>query len=292
VWLDRSGNATPVIADQLGFQSPRLSPDGERLAVSIASGSMSDVWNFDLQRGSRLKLTTSGTNRRSVWSRDGSQIAFYSTSSASEPRADQDLYVIPSGGGEPTHLLTRPGPQYPDTWSKDGRILVFEDGQDGSGARRDLWMLPIGGKPEPLLVTQFNERGAIISPDGHSLAFVTDESGRSEVYVQPFPGHGPKVPISNNGGVQPMWARNGRELFYREADSLMAASIQPQPFRASAPRKLFDLPGAVYNFDQNFADYDVASDGRFIAVRRDGRPAGEIQVVLNWTEELRRALRR
>lgn len=138
------------------------------------------------------------------------------------------------------------------------------------------------------MVTRFNERGAVFSPDGRSLAFVTDESGRAEVYVQPFPGPGQKVPISTNGGVQPMWSRNGRELFYRDGDSLMAVPVRLDPFRAAAPQKLFDLPGALYNLDPYNPDYDVAADGRFLSVRRE--TSTEIHVVLYWVDELRRAL--
>ena len=198
---------------------------------------------------------------------------------------------MPSTGGEPKKLLARPRAQFPDTWSPDGRFLVFEE-SEANPARRDLWLLPIGEAPRPLLVTRFYERGAVFSPDGRWLAFVTDESGRAEVYVQPFPGPGPKVTISNNGGLQPMWSRDGRELFYREGDWMMAVSIKLGPFRVEASRKLFEFPGTTYNFDQNFADYDVAADGRFLAIQADTAAVDEILVVVNWTEELRRALGR
>ena len=98
--------------------------------------------------------------------------------------------------------------------------------------------------------------------------------------------------MSNNGGLQPMWSRDGRELFYREGDWMMAVSVTLDPFRVEAPRKLFEFPSTTYNFDQNFADYDVAPDGRFLAIQADSAAADEIHVVLNWTEELRRALGR
>ena len=285
VWLDRTGQPSPALKDRLAFQSPRLSPDGKRVALSIVP----DVWIYELERGSRTRLTTEGISRRSVWSWDGAQIATYSTPPGSN---QQDLFVVPSSGGPSKRLLARPGLQYPDTWSKDGRFLVFEDGEQGGGSRRDLWLLPIGGEPQPLLSTRFYERGAVISPDGDWLAFVTDESGRAEVYVQRFPGSGPKLPVSNNGGVQPMWARSGRELFYREGEALMAVSFQPQPPAIGAPTKLFEMPAINYGFDPNFADYDVAPDGHFLAVRREATRSAEIYVVLNFAEELRRALPR
>jgi Tol biopolymer transport system component len=285
VWLDRKGTPTPALKEQLAFQSPTLSPDGRRVAISIPP----DVWIYEFERGSRLRLTTEGMNRRSVWSSDGAQIAFYSTLPGSR---DQDLFVVASSGGPSKRLLARSGPQFPDTWSKDGRFLIFEDGEQGGVFRRDLWLLPIGGEPQPLLSTRFYERGAVMSPDGDWLAFVSDESGRAEVYVQRFPGSGPKIPVSTNGGIQPIWARSGRELFYREGETLMAVPVQPQPFRVAAPQKLFEMPAAIYHFDQNFPDYDVAPDGRFLAVRREDTRVEQIHVVLNFAEELRRGLGR
>ena len=268
------------------FQSPRLSPDGKRVVVSVSDAAL-DLWAYEFERGTRMRLTTRGNNRRTVWSPDGGQIAFYSTPAQG---GDQDLYVMPSTGGEPRRLMARPGLQFPDTWSPDGQFLVFEDGESGGGATRDLWLLPFGQSAKPLLVTEFNERGAVFSPDGRWLAFVTDETGRSEVYVQPFPGPGPRVAVSTNGGSQPVWARNGRELFYREDDWLMAASVRLDPFSVTAARRLFELPAQTFNFDPNFADYDVAPDGRFLAIRNNSSAPREIHVVLNWTEELRRAL--
>ena len=141
-------------------------------------------------------------------------------------------------------------------------------------------------------MTPFNERGAAISPDGRLLAFVTDESGRDEVYVQAFPGPGGKVTVSTAGGIQPMWSRDGRELFYREGDWLMAAGVQLQPFRIMAAKRLFEFGALTYSADPNFADYDVAPDGRFLAIRHNRATADELEVVLNWSEELRRALKR
>jgi len=290
VWLDRTGKATPALDEELAFLYPRLSPDDKRVAVSVSKGSVLDLWIFDLERGSGSRLTTEGNNRRNVWSPDGSQIAFFSVPTTPEQGVDQDLYVMPSTGGKPKRLLARPGPQWPDSWSPDDRFLIFEDGPGGSS--RDLWVLPFGEDPRPLFTTRFNERGAEFSRDGQWLAFVSDESGRSEVYVAPFPGPGPKTPVSNNGGLQPVWAKNGRELFYREGDSLMSVPIQLNPLRVAAPRKLFDFPGALYNSDNFVPDYDVTKDGRFLAVRRDRAAVEEIHVVLNWGDELRRALGR
>jgi eukaryotic-like serine/threonine-protein kinase len=285
-WLDRTGKATPALDDQLGFLWPRLSPDGRRVAVSVTREDGLDLWAFDLERGSRQKLTTDGNNRRTVWSPDGKQIAFFSLPVRPKPGESQDLFVVPSTGGPATRLLARPGPQWPDAWSPpDGRFLVFEE---GGGVSRDLWVLPFGdGKdPYPLVTTKSNERGAVFSPDGRSLAFVSDESNRPEVYVLPFPASGQKVAVSTKGGLQPVWSRDGRELFYREGDSLMAVDVQVNPLRVGLSHKLFDLPVGIYGADQFLAEYDVAPDGRFLAIRRNA--ADQIQIILNWTEELRR----
>ncbi len=290
VWLDRTGKTTAAVDDQRNFRFPRLSPDGKQVAVSVASGSSLDLWTFDLERGSRLRLTTDGSNRRTVWSPDGTQIAYFSLPSEPGQGADQDLYVVPSAGGAAKRILTRPGPQWPDSWSPDGRFLIFEDG--ATGVTRDLWLLPFGEDPRPLVASRFSERGAAFSPDGRWIAFVSDESGRAEVYIQPFPGPGPKIPVSNEGGLQPVWGKSGRELYYRAADALMEVPVRLNPLQVNAARKLLDLPRALYGFDQFTPDYDVAADGRFLAIRRDASAADEITVVLNWTQELRRALGR
>jgi Tol biopolymer transport system component len=288
VWLDRSGKATPALDERLNLLYPRLSPDGKKLAVSVLRPTL-DIWILDLERRSRLRLTTDGSNRRNVWSPDGAQIAYFSVPST-PPGADQDLFVVASAGGPPKRLLARPGPQWVDSWSPDGRFLIFEEGP--SGVSRDLWLLPLGEEPRPLLATRFNEVGAAFSPDGRWFAYVSDESGRQEVYLQAFPGPGPKTAVSNNGGLQPVWSKDGRELYYREGDALIAVPVQVNPMRVATGRKLFDFPGALYNLDFVVPDYDVAADGRFLAARRDIAATDEIRIVLNWDQELRRALGR
>lgn len=136
----------------------------------------------------------------------------------------------------------------------------------------------------------FNERAGSVSPDGKWLAFVSNESGRDEVYAQPFPGPGAKVAISTDGGFAPAWSRNGRELFYRRLDELMVVQIDHDPTRAGSPRRLFDFPMTIYGRDPNRVEYDVAPDGRFLAVRADARSTGEeIRVVTNWLADRTRA---
>ena len=287
VWIDRTGKTTPALTARGSFQSPRLSPDATRVVVSVLEEpNGTDLWMYEFARGTRLRVTTNGRSRRTVWSPDGQRLAFYSTQIG-----DQDLFVVPTVGGEPARLLERPQAQYPSSWSPDGRFLLFEE-VEAATMRRDIWVLPADEAPKPVIVTGFYERGAVFSPDGRHIAYVSDESGRSEVYVQPFPGPGPKVTVSSNGGLQPVWSRDGKELFYREDDWLVAAAVQPSPFRVLSAQRLAELPADLYNLDVNFPDYDVAPDGRFIAVRRENFSGDAIHVVLNWTTELAKALGR
>ena len=286
VWLDRKGTSTTLIGGAAEARNPRLSPDGTRIAVNNAIPA--NVHIFDVARpGSRLPLTTSGHNRAGAWSPDSQRLAFFSAPTTPQGSlGDKDLFVMPASGGTPTRVLERPGAQWADSWSPDGSFLIFDD---GPGYSRDLWVLPFGGEARRLVADpKFNERGGAFSPDGKSFAYVSDMSGRDEVYVEPFPGPGERVPISSDGGLQPVWSRDRRELFYRQGDALMAVPVQLDPFRAGAPQKRLDMPRAVYGIDPYVPEYDVAADGRVLAVRRDAVP--EIHVVLNWAEELRRAL--
>ena len=161
----------------------------------------------------------------------------------------------------------------------------------GGGEGRDLWVLPSEGdrKPSPFLQTPFNEAGAQFSPDGRWIAYMSNESGRMEVYVQPYPNPGGKWQISTGGGVEPVWARSGRELFYRNGDRMMVVDIGTEPaFSAGRPSVLFE--GQFLNLSWA-ANYDVAPDGqRFLMIQpieREGATS-QIHVVLNWFEELKR----
>jgi eukaryotic-like serine/threonine-protein kinase len=287
IWLDPKGTSS-VLAGVNEVRYPRLSPDGTRIAIT--GGNPANIYVLEIGRpGSRLPLTTSNHNRGGTWSPDSQQIAFFSAPRTPEGSlGDQDLFVMPAAGGTPRRVLERRGGQWADSWAPDGRSLIFDD---GPGYSRDLWVLLIGGEARPLVADpRFNERGGAFSPDGKSFAFVSNVSGRDEVYVEPFPGPGQRVPISSDGGLQPVWSRDGRELFYRQGDALMAVPVQLDPFRAGAPQKRLDMPRALYGLDPYLPEYDVAADGRVLTVRRDG--ISEIHVVLNWAEELRRALGR
>jgi serine/threonine-protein kinase len=183
-------------------------------------------------------------------------------------------------------LLGRQNPQYPTAWSPDARILIFQD--DDPINRFDIWMLPLGASPKPLIATRDDEQNARISPDGRWIAYQSTESGRREVYVRSFPNvNEKKWAVSTGGGHSPNWSPDGRELFYANETAIIAVSVQTQngTFAAGKPQLLFDGPFDATQ-DPNF---DVSPDGQhFVMVEadRDAMP-NRLQVVLNWTEELK-----
>jgi dipeptidyl aminopeptidase/acylaminoacyl peptidase len=208
------------------------------------------------------------------------------------PSGTLNLYWIPAdGSGAAERLTTSENPQSPGSWSPDGQVFAFSALDPTTGY--DMWVLNREGdrKPRPFLQTPSNEYGPMFSPDGRWLAYGSDESGRREVYVQPFPGPGGKLQISTEGGVQPVWARNGRELFYRDGDKMMATAVETRPvFAAAKPRVLFEghYETGVFPFE---SDYDVSPDGqRFLMIKASEQESGatQLNVVLNWSDELRR----
>jgi hypothetical protein len=171
----------------------------------------------------------------------------------------------------------------PTSWSPDGQTLAFHQATGG----HDIWMLPLNGEATSFLATSFSELSAVFSPDGRWLAYVSEESGRSEVYVQAYPGPGGKWSISIEGGDEPMWSPNGTELFYRQGNKMMAVSVKTVPtFTAGKPTLLFERK-YVTGLKQP-SNYDVSLDGqRFLMMKEEGR-GPQINVVLNWFEELKR----
>lgn len=278
--VDRRGMASPLSPTERAFQLPRLSPDGKQLVVTITEDDRSEVRVSDLDRGTMTPLTFEANNAAAIWSRDGRRLIFSSDRSGVfnlyEMRAD--------GSGSAGRLTTSDNTQIPTSFSPDG-TLAFAELDPSTGF--DLWMLSNKGRSDSFLKTPFNEIGAVFSPDGRWVAYVSDESGQNEVYVREYPNGG-KWPISVRGGTEPVWAPNGRELFYRNGEWMMAVSIETQPrFAAATPRPLFEAPyaesGAAY------ANFDVFPDGnRFIMIQsKVEAAASRLVVVLNWFEELK-----
>jgi len=306
--VDRDGRTTPLSDVRAPYSHPRFSRDGTLLAVAIGSEAGSDVWIYDLRRGTRTRLTAGGSNGFPEWSADGTQVTFESarpglsgslfSTSRDGSRVPQPLIAGPSSpdtsawtrgtagllpGSVPT--LSGDNPEFPMSWSSDGGVLAFDERKPD--AERDIWTLVQGASPSPFLVTPFDEHSAAFSPDGRWLAYVSDESGRAEVYVQPYPGPGAKWPISSDGGTDPAWSPDGRELFYRHGDGLMSVAVQLRSeFQAGRPKPIFE---ARYEAEDGARNYDVAPDGQhFVVIRADDTPQPtQLHLVMNWFEELR-----
>jgi Tol biopolymer transport system component len=282
-WVNRDRTEAPVVNDRGEYSYPRLSPDGRRLAVGVGF----DIWVLDLVRGTRVRIA--GTDRGTsppppitAWTADGRRLAI---SRRSAPEGQLDL-VDPDDLEHATPLLRRPYLVQLGSWSRNGTLAFF---QLPGGSERDVWLLEPGAhEPRPFLVSRFNERGATFSPDGRWLGYAADPTGRDEVYIRAYPGPGPQIPVSTEGGVEPAWSRDGQEIFYREGDRMMAVPFGPGPTPVlGRPRVIFERPYAASSL--GVANYDVGPDGRFVVVRpintiRDNR----LTVVLNWTEDLKR----
>ena len=307
IMVDREGRARSLTATRDPYLHPRLSRDGSRLAFALESDTGADIWIYDMLRGSRTRLTSGGLNSYPLWSATGTDVTFQAAASPGR----LSLFLSPLHGGEPEPLLSdqpssadgalagamagllpgtmpHPGsanPHVPMSWSRDGRFLAFDERKPG--AQRDIWVLTRGGDPAPFVLTSFDEWSAAFSPDGQWLAYVSNETGRYEVYVQPYPGPGGKWPISTDGGTEPAWSPDGKELFYRRGEEMMAVPVQTTPeFTAGAARVLFEGPYETVGGARN---YDVAPDGRhFVMVRPDAAdPPQRFHVIAGWYAELR-----
>ena len=280
VWVDRKGAEQPLAAPPHAYRNPRLSPDGQRVAVTIDELG-SQEWVLDISRGTLTRLTFDGNyNGGAAWTPDGKKITF-----GSDRAGTRNLFwQLADGSGGVERLTTSDRTQVASSWSPDGQTLSFEETSAGTGF--DLWVFRLGDRKfQPFLQTRFNEIAPRFSPDGRWLAYASDESGRFEIYVQPYPGPGGKWQISTEGGREPVWARNG-ELFYRNGEKTMVVETTTRPtFSAGNPKVLFE--GRYANY-QSLPDYDVTPDGqRFLFLKAGEEARSEINVVLNWQEELR-----
>jgi serine/threonine-protein kinase len=290
VRVDRAGNAAPLGQMEKRLFGPRFSPDGSRLAMFVAiSGEPGQVWVRDLGRGTLTRLTLEGEGYWPVWSPDGRRIAFPSRRDSSPV---VDLAWIEADGSSGAEWLTQSElSEQPTTWTPDGKTLIYHR-NDHPETAWDVMALEPGeaGEPRVLLGTRFIEAQADISPDGRWLAYVSDESGRFEVYVRSYPDLERKWQISSDGGAEPVWSPDGRELFYRDEEgrvmTVVPITIEPD-FSPGRPELLFEgeyvpSPG----FGRN---YDVAPDGRSFVMVEQVLPEdieAELQVVVNWFTEL------
>jgi serine/threonine protein kinase/Tol biopolymer transport system component len=283
VWVSRNGTEQPLPAPANDYESPRVSPDGRQIAVS----SDGQIWLYDFSRQTLSRFTFEGNmNNRPVWTPDGKRIAFYS-----DKEGPWNIFwQLADGSGGLERLISSENLTVPVSFSPDGQTLAFHDVNPTTG--NDVWVLRMGDrKAHPFLQTRFNEANPRFSPDGRWLAYVSDESGRYEIYVQPYPGPGGKWQLSTEGGTEPAWNPNGRELFYRSGNRILAVDVATEPgFSAHTPRVLFqgDYVQATALLPNN---YDVSPEGERFLMLKPMDPAEvaatQINVVLNWFEELK-----
>jgi Tol biopolymer transport system component len=289
VWVDRKGLEQVLPAPARTYQNPRLSPDGQRVAMTI-SESETNIWEYDLARDTSTQLTFQGNfHVMGAWTPDGKQIAFGSI--PLKEATEHLFWQLADNSGGLERLTSGEYDQEPNSWSNDGQYLAFVEINRTTG--NDIWVLQISDhKAQPFIRTPSNESAPQFSPDGRWLAYVSDETGRSEIYVQPFPGRGGKSRISTEGGTEPVWNRNGRELFYRSDDRMMAVDIPTQSsFAAGKPRMLFMGPYLPTTNQGKFPNYDVSLDGQHFLMLKPSEEAQaaptQINVVLNWFQELK-----
>jgi Tol biopolymer transport system component len=285
-WLDRQGNRVGTVGEPHQYAEVAISPDGTRTATSRFEPT-GDIWLTEFAHAGETRFTYDpAVDRNPVWSPDGSRIAFSSNRSG-----QNDLYQHASNGSGQDELLFRSGhSKTPTDWSRDGRYLLYSD--DDPKTRRDLWVLPVdatssGRKPIPFLRTDFDELNGRFSPDSNWVAYQSDESGRYEIYVRPFPAveGGGKWTVSHGGGSQPHWRGDGKELFYMGPDSsLMAVPVSAggAAFQPGTPAALFKAPPSL--------TWDVTADGkRFLFPIPSGEATqSPFTVVLNWPSLLKR----
>ncbi|MGA9882896.1 MAG: protein kinase, partial [Candidatus Acidiferrales bacterium] len=292
VWVSRNGTEQPLAAPARAYYNPRLSPDGRQVAVNI-TGRESQIWLYDLARETLTPFTFNGTsNQFPTWTPDGKRIAFRSNRKG--PSGIFWKLADGTGGAERLSPGDNDGvsAQTPNSWSPNGQALAFMSPAPAIG--QDIWILRMSDhKEQPYVETGTVTGAPEFSPDGRWLVYVSDESGRREVYVQSYPGPGGKWQVSTGGGTEPVWNRNGRELFYRSGDKMMAVEVATEPsFSAGKPRMLFE--GSYEQTPVTFPNYDVSPDGqRFLmlkAVAQDQTAPTQINIVLNWTEELKRLI--
>jgi dipeptidyl aminopeptidase/acylaminoacyl peptidase len=286
VWVNRRGEEQSLPAPPRSYVFPRLSRDGKQVGAAI-TGQETQVWLYDLSRETLTRLTFDGTlNLNSVWTPDGKWIAFQSNKDGPPniywQRAD--------GSGGLERLTSSEFVNFPISFSPDGQLLAYGEINPTTGY--DLWILRLKDhQAMPFLRTPFTESVPQFSPDGHWLAYISNESGRYEVYVQPYPGPGGKWQISTDGGTEPVWNPNGRELFYRDGSKMMSVEISTQSgFATGKPRMLFEGPYLLS--PATTPNYAVSLDGQRFLMLKHVEAAGEaptqIDVVLDWFQELRR----
>jgi Tol biopolymer transport system component len=280
-WIDRSGRELGSVGPTGTYISLRISPDGGRVLFSRAQAQIGtfDLWMTDVVRGGEQRLTSDPTSEvNGVWQTDGRAV-FFGADRGGPPH----LFRKDLKSGAEVEVLPPGGLQTPEDISPDGLALAFSDRAPGGYS---LSTIPVQGTPtrSALMTSPLGVSQVRFSPVGRFMAFASNESGRNEVYISPYPSTGEKTLVSTTGGTMPRWSRDGRELFFVAGDRhLTAVTVRTTPaLELGPPRPLFTLPGR-----RVWKDYDVGPDGsRFLAIVTDVRGDEQpLTVVLNWTAE-------
>lgn len=274
VLVDRQGQPTPIMPfERRYFNNPRFSPDGRRLSVTVGGGNDA-AFVYDLEQGGLSRVTADTNHLGAIWTPDGERLTTVKS-------VTRELVSTAVDRRTPEEVLFRhPGEApSPQSWSRDGRSLAFTVGGD-------IWTLTMPERrAEPLVQSQFLEVAPAISPDGRWLAYVSNEAGAREVYVQEFRKGGQRWRVSRAGGTEPVWARDSGQLFFRERFKVLEVAARP-PFSGAVT--LFETPWAFVTSGPR-PEYDVSPDGeRFVMIRPPDRSAARIHVILNWVDELKR----
>jgi Tol biopolymer transport system component len=277
-WVDRDGKVTPVPGGRGPIISIALSPNGREAAGALlGDGTRSQIWIFDVERGARRLLVAEGHNLFPIWSRDGAFVTYMSVRGQSH-----NLYRKRADGTGAEQLLARRSRwPTPEDWSPDGRTLLFSEYTSRGDA--DIWTYS-AGKVTPLIASPFHEAAAKFSPDGRFIAFHADDGGLSRVYLQSFPGPGPRTTVSDEEGGWSRWRADGRELTYWRGERLMVVAVQTDPvLRIGRPQMVLESRGGRHGYA------GVAPGGRVLTLSSrttEGPP--ELRIILNWFEELER----
>jgi Tol biopolymer transport system component len=285
VWVDRTGQVTgravPDLVDNP--RDPRLSPDGQRLLLVTGPENDGDLWSYDLRGRPPIPLALPSDNRFPAWSADGRQVAFLSLGGGG-------VMTLLADGSERASRQLLPGLWGPHVWSATGDVILTRPSNDIFMATAE----PSTDEARPLVATESGESDPALSTDGRWLAYVSNRTGRDEIWVQGYPDGAP-VRVSSGGGYEPQWSADGRELFYRQGNAVMAVTVEPgAEFSFGAPQTLFS--GAfVQHSNPAGRGWAVAPDGRFLMLVPSDEnvppPAGNIVVVQNFAEEIKRRAR-
>ncbi len=289
--VNRQGDTRNAGADTGNYYSPSISPDGRRIALlrgTTVGFQNRDVWVFDLLQRTQTRVTFDTTAAWPVWSPDSRRIVYTRFTEGSNGFPGQ-LYSLPAdGSGTAEPLLQQPGQWKAVSFEPGGRGLLFS-GRQKASTKEEIWRMGIerGAKPTQILATAFDNASPSLSPDGHWLAYATNESGRYEIYVRSYPGAGGRWQVSLDGGTEPVWSPRGGEIFYRKDDDVMVAAVRTQPtFEVTARTKLFNGQYETAGFRDH--NYSVTPDGNTLVVLQSVVGSEQALVVtLNWFDQLR-----